>query len=318
VDAFQLQYEACKEEECKEKFQGGTFHISTPESWEQSCKINDHSKSFCSLQMVREREDTYDINLNISLNGGINGGFSNDNEQNDNSMVGNAYNRSLTATDGMCVETKVTRFYHPIPSSSREMIDFGVFISELKSALLHQWDQLWYLTWRGIPSLNFLESSIVPTEFDFWVRSLFHPTASPQFIAEDAIVQRNLWVGAIVTSRIHFDALDNVHVCISGKKIIHLYPPSALLYLYPKPWREGALNNFSSIESIFLANWRQHAIFFQNAKYWRAQVKAGEAIFIPAGWWHEVFTFEETVSANVWFKPNQVTSFRATLMHLKS
>lgn len=78
------------------------------------------------------------------------------------------------------------------------------------------------------------------------------------------------------------------------------------------------MNNFSSIGSVFLANQKEHSRYFHNAKCFRTEVNAGEAIFIPAGWWHEVFTLQETISVNVWFGPSSNASLRPTLLHLKS
>lgn len=314
VDAFQLQYEACKD-----VFQQDTFQLLSADCCEQSCANDDPSTSFSILHWNRESGNTNHFNYKMSTSRGFNRDFSNHENQNGDSIIGKTLNVGLTAMDNMLVENgSVTRLYHPVPCSNSQIMDFGAFISELNAVLLQQRNRLMYLTWRGIPALENLDSLPAHAEFCFFIRSLFHPTTSPQFITKDAIIQRNLWVGAIVTSRIHFDALDNVHSCISGTKLFHLYPPSALTYLYPNPWKQEALNNFSSMESIFLANRVQHAKFFQNAKCWRAEVKAGEAIFIPAGWWHEVFTFHETVSANIWFKPSPVARFRPTLMHLKS
>ena len=36
---------------------------------------------------------------------------------------------------------------------------------------------------------------------------------------------------------------------------------------------------------------------------WRAELRAGEMLFIPTGWWHEVLTPRVTLALNVWFKP---------------
>eukprot|EP01018_Ginkgo_biloba_P025785 Gb_02948 [translate_table: standard] len=305
VDVFQLQYGAYKDEECQEALQGDEVDVP--------------STSSCILRLDGERCGANLFNYNISTCAGLSSDSNNMRIRNSDSLVGKTLNVSLSNTNNMPEEgISVPRLYHPIPCSSSEISDFGDFVSELHSRLCAQAERLLYLTWRGLPALEKLDSYSAPTEFQFFLRNLFHPTTSPEFITEDTIVQRNLWVGAMVTSRIHFDAMDNIHVCLSGKKLFHLYPPSALPYLYPKLWREGALNNFSSMETIFLANPVTHADFFLNVKCWRAEVEPGEAILIPAGWWHEVFTFQETVSANIWFKPNPVTRFRPTLMHAKS
>ena len=36
---------------------------------------------------------------------------------------------------------------------------------------------------------------------------------------------------------------------------------------------------------------------------WQAEVRAGDALYIPAGWWHEVLTPRCTLALNFWFKP---------------
>ncbi|CAI5512822.1 unnamed protein product, partial [Closterium sp. Naga37s-1] len=163
--------------------------------------------------------------------------------------------------------------------------------------------------------------------------------------------QWNLWVGRSATSQIHFDGMDNVHVCLQGSKIIHLYSPSDSIFLYPMPWSEDRINNKSSLPSILTACPEKYPLVFSQATCYRVQVRAsialpylnfnrivlctkstllpvvgayvqlmqGEAIFIPAGWWHEVFTFGPmTVSANVWFPPHPSCHLRPTLMMLHS
>eukprot|EP00249_Psilotum_nudum_P019383 c27223_g1_i4 orf=197-1408(+) len=207
----------------------------------------------------------------------------------------------------------------PIPISSTEMLEFGDFVSEAQSLLSETKNQLMYLTWRSLPDLNTIchDHDAISSEFRNFIETLVHPTSTPDFISSDSIKQRNLWMGALVTSRLHFDALDNVHVCLSGKKLFHLYSPKYLPNMYPDPWREEALNNFSSIQSVFLADPALHPRFFY-AKCLKAEIREGEAIFIPAGWWHEVFTFQETISINVWFGPSPNAYFRPSLLHLKS
>ncbi|MCO5569584.1 hypothetical protein L7F22_023299 [Adiantum nelumboides] len=97
--------------------------------------------------------------------------------------------------------------------------------------------QLLYLTWRSLPELSIPGS--MPEEFCHFIDNIIRPITTPRFIASETVKQRNVWMGSLVTSRIHFDALDNLHVCLSGGKIVHLYPPSELPNMYPEPWNEG-------------------------------------------------------------------------------
>ncbi|MCO5611620.1 hypothetical protein L7F22_065874 [Adiantum nelumboides] len=161
------------------------------------------------------------------------------------------------------------------------------------------------------------EANDTARDFAILLINIIQPITTLRFIASETVKQRNVWMGSLVTSRIHFDALDNLHVCLSGGKIVHLYPPSELPNMYPEPWNEGSLNNFSQIGSVILANERDHARYFR-CKRFRAELREGEAIFIPAGWWHEVFTLQQTLSVNVWLGPSSNARFRPTLLHLKS
>ncbi|KAH7387441.1 hypothetical protein KP509_16G023300 [Ceratopteris richardii] len=126
---------------------------------------------------------------------------------------------------------------HPIPTSTTEVVDFKAFTLESSSLLLDQKSQLLYLTWRSLPAR--VCTGQVPEEFCYLIDNLIHPVTTPNFIRPETIKQRNLWMGCLVTSRIHFDSLDNLHVCLSGTKILHLYPPSELSNLYPEPWKPG-------------------------------------------------------------------------------
>ena len=51
---------------------------------------------------------------------------------------------------------------------------------------------------------------------------------------------------------------------------------------------------------------------------WQAEVRAGDALYIPAGWWHEVLTPRCTLALNFWFKPHSRASLRPTMLHLHS
>jgi hypothetical protein len=57
--------------------------------------------------------------------------------------------------------------------------------------------------------------------------------------------------GANVTSRLHFDGLDNLYVVLGGRKTVHLYPPWDAA-VRPSPWAEGSLNNRAALGSILL------------------------------------------------------------------
>jgi len=112
------------------------------------------------------------------------------------------------------------------------------------------------------------------------------------------IVAANCWVGRNLTSRLHVDALDNFFCVSQGSKIVHLYSPWLLAELDPHPagLRLPVESRWGSRLYHSPALWpgglQAHAV---------AHVKAGECLFIPAGWFHEVFTMSSAFSLAISF-----------------
>lgn len=134
------------------------------------------------------------------------------------------------------------------------------------------------------------------------------------------IVAANLWVGRNLTSRLHVDALDNLFCVSQGSKIVHLYSPWLLAEIDPHPagLRLPVESRWGSRLYHSPAQWpgglQAHAV---------AHVKAGECLFIPAGWFHEVFTVSSAFSLAISFwceSPTQEASkkvrLRPSLLHL--
>jgi hypothetical protein len=52
----------------------------------------------------------------------------------------------------------------------------------------------------------------------------------------------------------------------------------------------------------------------RDASPYVAELRAGDALFIPQGWWHEVVTSMDAVSLNMWWKPPlRETAWRSML-----
>ncbi|MEN0020349.1 MAG: cupin-like domain-containing protein [Planctomycetota bacterium] len=94
----------------------------------------------------------------------------------------------------------------------------------------------------------------------------------------------NAWIGCGATrTTLHFDDDDNVLTVLSGEKLVRL---RAHAQVEPLPCWTASPNHshqeLSGGEEI--------------------RVRAGEALFIPRGWWHQIDSAPETVAVNVWFK----------------
>lgn len=140
--------------------------------------------------------------------------------------------------------------------------------------------------------------------------SLFPPLL-PDFI--DQVRSSNIWIGRNCTSKIHVDSLDNFLCCLEGQKTIHLYSPWEIATLKPKGLETLPIE--SSLASYLLAPEDLRPLGRKIVI-----LEAGDVIFIPAGWWHEVFTVPKTtVAINFWCDLTHAKlKLRPTLLYINS
>jgi hypothetical protein len=139
----------------------------------------------------------------------------------------------------------------------------------------------------------------------------------PPFLAQHTIKQRNVWMGRIRTSNCHFDGQDNVICVVKGYKLVHLYSPWELHRLYPRSNKLLPIeSSFGSVSNGLTAQERYPLL--KDVHRWQGKVEAGECLYIPNGWWHEVFTPAPALAVNMWFTPVDRSRFRPTIMYLRS
>ena len=111
----------------------------------------------------------------------------------------------------------------------------------------------------------------------------------------------NLWlaIGAH-TSGLHYDCFDNLLVVVRGSKRLLLLP-AATASLRPRA-AHGASANHSTLSAAELAAALESDSKLK-AMAVRLELSAGEAAFIPEGWWHEVVSPEEATLAINWWWP---------------
>ena len=93
-------------------------------------------------------------------------------------------------------------------------------------------------------------------------------------------------------------------VMVRGTKRLVLLPPSATGQMRPRAAHQPSANH-STLDPASL-----HAVLATlGREVRRVELRAGEALLLPAGWWHEVESTEEvTVALNYWW---QVRAARA-------
>jgi len=105
------------------------------------------------------------------------------------------------------------------------------------------------------------------------------------------VLQANLWMNIqAVTSALHYDGNHNILVLLEGRKEIQLYSPSMTQFLSPAP----ASSDFPNYATI--AGAQLEAVPGTNVT-----MVAGDALFIPEGWWHKVESSSCSLAVNFWF-----------------
>ena len=112
----------------------------------------------------------------------------------------------------------------------------------------------------------------------------------------------NLWMGGKPTATtLHYDSNHNLLVVLRGAKQVQLFPPSATPAL-----EAGRAYSASANHSTLTVPAEAHDLFqaprIENCQLepWLARLEAGDALFLPQGWWHQVDSGTRTVALNYW------------------
>jgi len=92
----------------------------------------------------------------------------------------------------------------------------------------------------------------------------------------------------------HYDVMDNILVQLIGRKRIILFSPKDALNLY----LNGDKSEVIDIDSPNLQKFPK----FQNTVKYECVLNPGDAIFIPAMWFHNVIALDFSVGINVFYK----------------
>lgn len=131
----------------------------------------------------------------------------------------------------------------------------------------------------------------------------------PGFAAEnslpvlDAGVQPRIWLGNAITTPTHLDEWNNIGCVISGRRRFTLFPPEQIVNLYIGPLDFAPTGAPMSLVSLHSPDFVRFPKF---REAWAAAVSAelapGDAIFIPALWWHHVESLEPfNLLVNYWW-----------------
>jgi len=111
------------------------------------------------------------------------------------------------------------------------------------------------------------------------------------------------------TTSVHYDAHENLMVCLCGRKRLWLYPPGDARFVYPISKDRGSSMDFSrssilpfrSFEELGPSDQARYPML-QQATPLEIFVEKGDMFYLPSAWWHCVEGSEDrNIILNWWF-----------------
>jgi hypothetical protein len=119
-----------------------------------------------------------------------------------------------------------------------------------------------------------------------------------------AEVHPRLWFGNAFLTPAHIDELDNLACVVGGRRRFSLFPPEQVTNLYIGPLDFTPAGAPVSLVSLKSPDFDRHPRFRDAlAAAQVADLGPGDAIFIPAVWWHHVESFDAVnILVNYWWQ----------------
>ena len=133
--------------------------------------------------------------------------------------------------------------------------------------------------------------------------SLFDRVEIPPVILKDLLQQVNLWMNIQnVRSTGHYDGFHNILSVIKGKKTIRLISPALTNEVLPKSIFSASPNHsgLSNDEFVDLCHKYQSTELYSKDVF-EISVTAGQSVFIPQGFWHQIDSEPCTMALSFWF-----------------
>jgi len=119
-----------------------------------------------------------------------------------------------------------------------------------------------------------------------------HPSASPR-----------IWLGNAITTPTHLDEWFNIGCVVLGRRRFTLFPPAQIRNLYIGPLDYAPTGAPMSLVQLHAPDFERFPRFREAlAHARRAELAAGDAMFIPPLWWHNVESLDSlNVLVNYWW-----------------
>ena len=120
----------------------------------------------------------------------------------------------------------------------------------------------------------------------------------------DPGVRPRLWLGNAFLTPAHIDELDNLACVVGGRRRFTLFPPEQVRNLYIGPLDFTPAGAPVSLVSLKAPDFERFPRFREALAAARvAELEPGDALFIPAVWWHHVESFDVVnILVNYWWQ----------------
>jgi hypothetical protein len=111
----------------------------------------------------------------------------------------------------------------------------------------------------------------------------------------------NLWLGRSTTTPLHYDHANNFYAQVYGTKRFVIFSPLDTDKLYPYPV-DATMPHLSHVnpDEPDLVRYPH----FADASAIEFVLQAGESLFLPAFWWHQVQATDMSASVSFWWAPS--------------
>lgn len=119
----------------------------------------------------------------------------------------------------------------------------------------------------------------------------------------DAAIPSRIWASNRVVAPAHYDMSDNIACVVSGHRRFVFFPPEQLPNLYVGPLDFTPAGQPTSMVNVAAPDLERYPRFAQALDAAEtAELEAGDAVFIPNLWWHDVTSLDPfNILVNYWY-----------------
>ena len=174
------------------------------------------------------------------------------------------------------------------------------FTKMQKSMKFSEFADLFSLNNKSTDKYYYLQQNSIPNLFPRLEKDI----EFPEYVQKKLLNSMNFWIGSGGNiTPLHCDRSDNLLAQLKGRKQIVLFAPGQTNFLYPFP-AYSKIARLSQID-IDRPDFKKFPKF-QKAKFSECVLEPGEMLFIPAFWWHQVYSLDNKelplISVNFWWK----------------